>query len=70
MGCGTGAGFGLEPAVEFIRPPKYWAGALGEVAEGTDGELYDRVEGLGDRGYGLCDAAAMVLVFMSLFPAA
>ena len=30
------------------------------MAEDTDEESYDLVEGFGDRGYGLCDAAAML----------
>lgn len=57
MGCGAGAGFDL--ALVLIKPPKYWAGGAGEVAEDTEEESYDLVEGLGDRGYWLCDAAAM-----------
>ncbi|EQB56143.1 hypothetical protein CGLO_03871 [Colletotrichum gloeosporioides Cg-14] len=32
---------------------------LGEVADETEEESYDLVEGLGDRGYGLCDDAAI-----------
>lgn len=58
MGCGADAGFDL--ALVLIIPPKYWAGGAGEVAEDTDEESYDLVEGFGDRGYGLCDAAAML----------
>lgn len=58
MGCGAGVGFDL--ALVLIIPPKYWAGGAGEVAEDTEEESYDLVEGFGDRGYGLCDAAAML----------
>jgi hypothetical protein len=40
MGCGTGAGLGraLALVLELIRPPRYWAGGLGEMADDTDGE--------------------------------
>lgn len=79
MGCGGGAGFDLAAlgvallvlALGLIRPPRYCTVGLGEVADGTAGESYGRAEGLGDRGYGLCDAAAMVLAwFKSQFPTA
>lgn len=58
IGWGGGAAVVLGPVL--IRPRGgYWAGCLGEVAEETEDESYDLVEGLGDRGYGLCDDAAM-----------
>jgi len=38
---------------------------LGEVADETEDESYDLVEGLGERGYGLCDEAAMMEDFNS-----
>lgn len=43
----------------FISPPRYCAGGFGEVADETDDESYDRLDGLGDREYGLCDDVAM-----------
>lgn len=58
MGRGAGGGFAL--ALVLISPPKYCGGGAGEVADETDDESYDLVEGFGDRGYGLCDAAAIL----------
>lgn len=69
MGCGTGAGFGRPLVLVLIRPPRYCAGGLGEVADLTDGDSYGRAERLGDREYRVCDAVAMVLVKKSLLPA-
>lgn len=49
MGCGAGGGFDL--ALVLIRPPRYCCvTGAGEVAEETDDESYDLVEGFGDRG--------------------
>lgn len=45
--------------------PRYRDGGRGEVADDTDDESYDLVEGLGDRGYGLCDVSAMVPVYFN-----
>lgn len=59
-GCGLEAVLlGLELAPR--RPPKYLDGGLGEVAEETEEESYDLVDGLGDRAYGLCDGSAMTM---------
>ena len=55
MGCGVGVAWDL--ALVPIKPPRYWVGGLGEVVEETDEESYDLVDGFGERGYGLCDAA-------------
>lgn len=43
--------------------PRYREGGRGDVADETDDESYDLVEGLGDRGYGLCDVSAMISVY-------
>lgn len=48
MGRGAGGGFAL--ALVLISPPKYCGGGAGEVADETDDESYDLVEGFGDRG--------------------
>lgn len=57
MGWGGAADLALVP----ISPPMYWVGGLGDVADETeDVESYDLVDGFGDRGYGLCDEAAML----------
>ena len=70
MGLGGAAGSVLAAAPALMRLPGYWPCGLGEVADETEAESYDLVEGLGDRGYGLCDAAAMVLGNKIQFPAA
>lgn len=56
-GCGLETALGLELAPS--NPPRYLDGGLGEVAEETEEESYDLVDGLGDRAYGLCDGSAM-----------
>lgn len=48
MGCGAGGGFDL--ALVLISPPRYCTAGAGEVAEETEEESYDLVEGFGDRG--------------------
>jgi hypothetical protein len=59
MGCGGGTGLDLAPV--FANPPRYWVGGFGDVADETEDESYDLVDGFGDRGYGLCDEAAMAV---------
>ena len=59
MGCGPGPPPALAPVL--IRPPRYcdedcdcscgWADGFGEVAEDTEDESYDLVEGFGDRAW-------------------
>ncbi len=56
-GCDWCAALDLAPV--FIRLFKYWACGLGEVAEETDEESYDLVDGFGDRGKALCDGVAI-----------
>lgn len=58
---GRGAVGGFDLALVLISPPRYGGGGggAGEVAEETEDESYDLVDGFGDRGYGLCDAVAM-----------
>jgi hypothetical protein len=58
---GWGGCAGLDLAPVFASPPAYCVGGFGEVAEETDEESYDLVDGFGDRGYGLCDDAAMAV---------
>lgn len=48
MGCGAGGGFDL--ALVLMRPLRYWAAGAGDVADETEDESYDLVEGFGDRG--------------------
>lgn len=57
IGCDGCAVPGLAPA--FIRLFRYWACGLGDVAEETDEESYDLVDGFGDRGKALCDGVAI-----------
>lgn len=59
MGWGGGATFDL--ALVFIKPPRYWVGGFGEVADETEEESYDLVDKLGDREYGLCDPDAAMI---------
>jgi len=44
----------------LIKLLRYWAGGLGEVADETEEESYDLVDGFGDRGKALCDGVAIV----------
>lgn len=52
-------GFGCGLLVAFNMPPRYLDGGRGDVADETDDESKDLVDGLGDRGYVLCDGSAM-----------
>jgi hypothetical protein len=47
-------------ALVLIRLPRYWTEGFGDVADDTEDESYDLVDGLGDRGKGLCDEVAIV----------
>lgn len=58
MGCGACAVFGLE--LEPIKLLRSWICGRGEVADETEEESYDLVDGLGERGKGLCDDAAIM----------
>lgn len=61
MGRCAGDGFDLAPVLVLMSPPRNCGGGAGEVADDTDDESYDLVEGFGERGYGLlCDDAAAI----------
>jgi hypothetical protein len=50
MPIGWGACAAFDLALVLIKLPIYWTGGLGEVAEETEEESYDLVDGFGDRG--------------------
>ena len=59
MPMGWGAWAELDLAPVLIKPPRYWAGGFGEVAEETEDESYDLVDRFGDRAKALCEEDAM-----------
>lgn len=59
MGWGVWVVFDL--ALEPIKLPRSWTCGRGEVADETEEESYDLLDGLGERGKGLCDDAAIVI---------
>lgn len=59
IGCGACEAFDL--ALVPIILPRYCVCGLGEVADETEEESYDLVDGFGDRGKGLCDDDAAIV---------